>query len=102
MSKYFYKLYVGPGMESTGLIESDLNEANLYDYLREECIQFADSYGYYQDEDYFGGSLDQVGANWDDEEECYEDERELEYYFEDYDSEEHDGQVYAVEFEVIL
>lgn len=101
MNTYFYKLYLGPGIESTGLIKTQLPPEEIDQWLREECIQFACSYGYDQDEDYFGGSLDQVGRDWDEDEECYEDERELEYWYEPYDPEEHDYQVLTIEFEEI-
>ena len=101
MNKYFYTVTIGPGMDQTGLIKTKLSTDEIYKYLRTLSIENAESFGYYQDEDYFDGYMDSVGRNWDDEEECYEDERNLEYWFELYDPEEHDYRVIEVEFEEI-
>lgn len=101
MNKYFYTVTIGTRMDATGLIQTKLSTDEIDQYLRVLAIENAESFGYYQDEDYFGGFLDSVGRDWDDEEECYADERDLEYWFELYDPEEHDCRVIEVEFEEI-
>ncbi len=99
--KYFYTLSLGmSGCDRTGLIETDKNEDDICDYLRQQAIENAEDYGYEQDVNHFD-SYDQVGKDWDDEEEDYLSQGELEYWFENYDPEEHDAQVVCVEFEEI-
>lgn len=100
--KYFYKVSLGfVGCDQTGLIETDKSSDYIDGYLREQAIDNASSYGYEQDSDHFEGDCDQVGKDWDEDEEDYLSQGELEYWFEDYDPEEHDGSVYCVEFEEI-
>lgn len=81
-------------MNSTALEEFDSAE-EAEAWARDECLDLADSYGYYNDEDYFG-DLDQLYRedSWDEETEEYTDISELEYYVEEYDPEEHDGELY--------
>lgn len=91
MIKYFAKMTVGAGMHSAELIEAK-DEEEALSHARELCIDLASSYGYYQDEDYFGeqDSIYQEDS-WDEETEEYTDISDLEYYVEVYDPEEHDG-----------
>lgn len=92
--KYFIKCSVGAGMTSTALEEFDSAE-EAESWARDECLDLADSYGYYNDEDYFG-DLDQLYRedSWDEETEEWTDISELEYYVEEYDPEEHDCELY--------
>lgn len=92
--KYFIKCSVGAGMNSCELeVFKSYDEAE--NYARESCLELASEYGYYNDEDYFG-DLDQLYQedSWDEETEEYTDLGELEYYVEEYDPEEHDGELY--------
>lgn len=92
--KYFIKCSVGEGMNSTELVDLDsYDEAE--GYAREQCLELASEYGYYNDEDYFG-DLDQLynEDSWDEETEEYTDQSELEYYVEEYVPDEHDGLLY--------
>jgi hypothetical protein len=70
------------------IIEAKDEEAAALD-ARYECIEWADSFGYEQDLDYFGDS-DQLGKAWDDEYGEYIYTSELECWVELYDPEEHD------------
>lgn len=89
--KWFATISCGNGMTKWELIEGlSYDEAECW--AREDCIDFASSYGYYQDIDYFGDH-DQLYKedSWCEEEEAYTDIAELDYYIEHYDPEEHDG-----------
>lgn len=90
MKKFVAFLSVGlAGMKQADLIEARDEEAAL-EVAREMCVDFASSYGYEQDYDYFGDN-DQLGCDWDEEDEEYTQTGELDYYVEEYDAEEHDG-----------
>ena len=91
MKKFFIHCTIGTGMNSYHLIESDSycaaeEEARLF------CIELAESYGYYQNEDYFG-ERDSVAEedSWDEDEEDYGNIGFLEYETSYYTPEEHDG-----------
>lgn len=91
------KYYIGGNFSIVG---ADMHEVGEFNSLqeaencaREMVIEFASSYGFDQDEDYFG-DLDSVGADWDEEGECYEQEGFLEYWVEEYNPEEHDCYLY--------
>lgn len=86
--KYYIRCEIGSGMFTDELIEARSKE-HAEGLARVMCIELADSYGYYQDEDYFG-ELDSVGKDYNDEEGFYENEAFMEYYAELYDSERHD------------
>ena len=88
MNKYFAHISCGNGMKDYLLIEAE-GEEEAEEDARQECIDLADSYGYEQDLDHFGDN-DQLGKDWDEEEEEYGDTQELEYWVELYDPEEHD------------
>ena len=97
MKKWFAKISCGIGMTCHELIESD-TEDNAERIARDICIDWASSYGYYQDEGYFG-DFDQLYRE-DSEEENedgemeYGEVSELDYYVVEYDPEEHDGYLY--------
>tara|TARA_Y100000588_G_scaffold170332_1_gene184139 strand:- start:8702 stop:8992 length:291 start_codon:yes stop_codon:yes gene_type:complete len=88
---WFAKISCGAGMTKWEKYEN-MTQAEADDHARLDCIDWAESFGYYQDIDYFG-DYDQLGkdGSWDDETEEYGDISELEYYVEYYDPEEHDG-----------
>ena len=90
INKYFAKCSIGAGMESYELIEEDSFD-KAEELARSLCIDLADSYGFYQNEEYFG-ELDSVAQedSWDEDEEEYTNIGFLEYYVEDYNPEEHD------------
>ncbi|CAM0058941.1 hypothetical protein VPHK406_0182 [Vibrio phage K406] len=91
MTKWFATISCGNGMTKWELIEEpDYDSADRW--AREDCIDFASSYGYYQDLDHFG-DYDQLYKedSWCDEEEDYMDITELDYFVVEYDPEEHDG-----------
>jgi len=89
MAKYYYEISIGfAGMDKLGAIETDLSDNEILEWLREEAIEHAMSYGFEQDEMYFG-DLDQVGSEWDEDEQCYLNEGYLEYWYEDYNEEAH-------------
>ena len=89
MNKYFYRVSIGlSGCDSTGIIEAETEDQAL-EYAIEEAIQNAESYGFYQDEEYFG-DLDQVGSEWDEDDQWYNQSGYLDYYVELYIPEEHD------------
>lgn len=76
--KWFTKLSLDTVGHSTYcVIEAD-NEDEALGLAREECISFAESYGYYQDEDHFG-ELDSVGKDFDEEADEYEQTGFLDY-----------------------
>lgn len=89
--KWFATISCGNGMVKWELIEG-LTYDEAERWAREDCIDFASGYGYYQDIDYFG-DYDQLYKedSWCEEEESYTDIAELDYYIEHYDPEEHDG-----------
>lgn len=91
MKKWFATISCGNGMTKHELIEFDTYE-EADSWAREDCVDFATSYGYYQDLDYFG-DLDQLYRedSWCDEEEEYTDVSELDYHVCEYDPEEHEG-----------
>lgn len=91
MIKWFTRVSCGCGM-SDATVEEAKDETEALSHARELCIDLSSSYGYYQDEDYFGecDSLYQEDS-WDEETEEYTDISDLEYYVEVYDPEEHDG-----------
>ena len=59
----------------------------------EECIQWASSYGYEQDQDVFG-DLDTVGADFDEETGEYGQEGFIDPEVTEYHPEKHDGYLY--------
>lgn len=71
------------------LIEADTQE-KANELAREHTIDWASSYGFEQDPDYFG-EYDSVGRNWDEYEQEYEDIGFIDCDAEPYDPEEHDG-----------
>lgn len=88
--KWFATLDIGyPGMLGYCLIEADTEE-QAEDLAREECIDWADSYGFYQDEEHFG-DRDQLGREWDEDEDAYNEEGTLGPSVEPYNPEEHGG-----------
>lgn len=98
MKKYFVTLSLGLcGYDSSLALYAESMEEAEKD-ARQECIDFAEMYGFYQDEDHFG-DLDRVGRPWDDEEsaddageECpYQEEGTLEYEAVLFDPELHEG-----------
>ena len=99
MIKWFYKVgFDICGCDYTGIIEAETEEQAL-DEAREIAIENAQSYGFEQDEEFFG-DLDQVGNNWyedpDDEESedvGYEQTGYLSYYVVEYDPEKHDAYI---------
>lgn len=92
IKEYFYKVgYGDPRAERTGLIRTSIPEGEIEAWLREQAIENAEDYGYYQDEDYFG-DLDHVGHDGC-ELEGYLSEGFLEYLFEPYNPEEHDEEL---------
>lgn len=96
MARYFYEVSVGPGMSRTGIIDSDGGDDSINEWLRDQALDNASDFGFDTDEDHFG-DLDTVGREWDDELDDYEEQSELIYYYEDYDPEEHNNQVYNPE-----
>ena len=88
MKKWFLHLSVGAGMQDYKVIEAETLE-DAEKEARDYCYDLALDYGYDTDQDYFG-DLDQVGKDWDDDTEEYEQVSEMEYYAEPYDPEEHD------------
>ena len=88
--KWFAEISCGNGMTKWELIE-DCDYEQAESWAREDCVDWASSFSYYQDEDYFG-DLDQLykEGSWDEESEEYGDVSELDYYVEEYDPEEHD------------
>lgn len=87
MNKYFATISAGAGMKTWIVVYApDVETAE--EEARGECIEWAESFGYKQDEDFFG-DLDQLGKEWNNEEEGYSDVSELEYYAVPYDSEKH-------------
>jgi hypothetical protein len=90
VNKWFATISCGNGMTKWELISGGtLEEAEKW--AREDCIDWASAFGYYQDCDHFG-DYDQLGRedSWCDEEEEYFDRSELDYYVVPYDPEEHD------------
>lgn len=76
------------GTDFYELIEANtLEEAE--DIARSLVVDWASSYGFDQDYDFFG-DCDQVGYGWDDEEEDYDQVGELESWVENYEPPEHD------------
>lgn len=96
MAKYFYRVSCGPGMDRTGIIETEAETAVIDEYLYQLALDNASDFGYETDEDHFG-DLETVGRDWDDELEEYDDQSELQYGFDPYDEEEHSGSVYSAE-----
>lgn len=97
MKKWFAKISCGAGMTCYETIEAP-NKDKAERLAREECIDWASSFGYYQDLDYFGDN-DQLYR--EDSEEENEDggieytvTSELVYYVEEYIPEEHDDYLY--------
>lgn len=90
MKTWFVTLEFGiGGCRGYDLVEADtVDEAYIEAY--EKCIEWAESYGYEQNQDYFG-DLDSVGREWDEEEECYCEEGFLDPGVVEYNPERHDG-----------
>ncbi len=91
---WFSKISCGHGMTKYELIENKTYD-QADQWAREDCIEWASSYGYYTDLDYFG-DLDQLyrDGSWDEETEEYLDVTELDYYIEEYNPEKHDDHLY--------
>lgn len=95
LKTWFYKVgFDIYGCDSTGTLEAATKEAALKT-AREIAIENAQSFGFEQDEEFFG-DLDQVGNTWyddpDDEESedvGYEQSGYLSYFVEPYDPEKH-------------
>lgn len=92
MKKFFITYGFGyAGCEGAGVITAEnIDEAT--DEARCAALSNAESFGYYQDEDYFG-DLDQVGRpaeEEDDEEDAYLETGTLDYYAVPYVPETHD------------
>lgn len=90
MEKFFIHCTIGAGMNSYHLVEEDSYE-KAEELARSLCIELSESYGYYQNEDYFG-ERDSVAQedSWDEDEEEYTDIGFLEYETAYYTPDEHD------------
>jgi len=89
MKKYFIEYSCGAGM--TGYeVDSFNTDDDANEHARSQAIDWAQLFGYEQDEDYFG-EMDSVGLDWNEDDECYEQEGFLEYDVVEYDPEEHDS-----------
>lgn len=77
------------GCSSAELIEANSVE-EAEQIARESTIEWASSFGYEKDEDYFG-DLDSVGCDWLEEEEEYAQEGFIDSFVEEYNHEKHDG-----------
>lgn len=88
---WFATISCGHGMTKWELIENCTFE-EAESWAREDCIDWASSFGYYQDGDYFADN-DQLYKedSWNEDTKEYTDIAELDYYVEEYDPEEHDG-----------
>jgi hypothetical protein len=90
MKQWFAKLSFGyPSMSTCILIEAETEE-EAWNIAYEETVSWAETYGFYQDPEYFGTN-DDVGSNWDDEEAEYEQTGEIGPSVKPYDPEKHDG-----------
>lgn len=89
MNTYFARLYFGvTGCTGYELVHAEsLAQAEKEAY--ELTVDWASSFGFEQDLNYFG-ELDSVGSGWDDEEESYEQEGFIDPLVELYDPETHD------------
>jgi hypothetical protein len=86
--KWFATLDFGfPSMQGHALIEAE-TESEAWDIAYEQTIEQASGYGFEQDEDYFD-CLDDVGADWDDEDESYGQTGQIAPGVEPYDPIEH-------------
>ena len=87
---WFATISCGNGMTKWELIE-DCTFSEAEEWAREDCIDWAQGFGYYQDLDYFG-DYDQLykDGSWDEDTEEYTDVAELDYCVEEYNPEEHD------------
>ena len=91
MEKFFVHCTIGAGMNSYQLVEeSSYDKAE--ELARSLCVELAESYGYYQSEEYFG-ELDSVAReeSWDEDDEEYGDVGFLGYETSYYTPDEHDG-----------
>lgn len=92
MVDYLATLNFGVGGTTQHEVISADTEEQANEIAYEMCVEHAGSYGFEQNEDYFG-DLDSLGSNWDEEEQAYESEGFVDSYVEVYNHEEHEGLV---------
>lgn len=90
MEKFFAEINICCGVECAVVVEAS-TFSKAEEEIRKLVIDFADEYGFQQDEDHFGGCLDSLGKDWDEEDQEYEEVGNLDYHVEYYFSEEHEG-----------
>lgn len=89
-----YVVFAGIGLVGCDTVELvEVPNLVVYGYLEEIsriiAIENANSFGYCQDEEYFGDE-DSLGWGWDSTIGYYMGETYLEYYYEKYNPEKHD------------
>ena len=88
MNIYYIHCTIGAGMTNTFLEgHESLDEAEIS--ARYECVELAESYGFYQDYEHFQ-EYDSVGRDFDEESGEYFQEGSLEYFVEYYNPDKHD------------
>ena len=91
MEKFFIHCTIGAGMNSYSLVEAE-SYKKAENEARQLCIELAESYGYYQNEEHFG-ELDSVADedSWEEDEGDYSNVGFLEYETSYYTPDDHDG-----------
>lgn len=89
MKQYAAKLDFGyPTMTTWLLLEAESHE-EAYQMAYEETVEWASMFGFYQDENL--GNLDEVGCDWNEEEQEFSQTGSIDPYVELYDPEKHNG-----------
>ena len=90
MKQYAAKLSFGyPTMTTWVLLEAESFD-KAYEMAHEETVEWASMFGFYQDPEQFG-NYDEVGCDWDEDEQEFAQTGEIDPLVEEYNPEKHDG-----------